>query len=163
MSREWDEGWRAVLCGGGLCDADQNWRGPFLGCRGGGWAGSVSGPNSGVCFGACAGGWLCHHAVNCLVDCVRARACTNKAWQTGARRSWWWKVVQQVVHASDRRSSRLRWSAAAVSAAVEEEQSLVVLKGSRTDGGSSGRGGGQADVQRVHGRMLVSEMRSPLP
>ena len=69
-----------------------------------------------------------------------------------------------MVHARDRRSFRLRWSAAAVSAAVEEEEeSLVVLKGSRTDGGSSGRGGGQADVQRVHGRMLVSEMRSPLP
>ena len=71
-------------------------------------------------------------------------------------------MVQQVVHARNRRSLRLGRTAAAVSAAVEEEESLVVLKGSRTDGGSSGRGGGQADVQRVHGRMLVSEMRSPL-
>ena len=76
----------------------------------------------------CLCGRLCHHAVNCLVDClcVRARACTNKAWQTGARRSWWWKVMQVVVHARDRRSSRLRWSAAAVSAAAVEEESLVL-------------------------------------
>lgn len=66
------------------------------------------------------------------------------------------------VHAGDRRSSRLRWSAAAVSAAAAVEEESLVLKGSRTDGGSPGRGGGQADVQRVHGRVLVSEMRSPL-
>lgn len=132
MSREWDEGWRAVLCGGGLCDADQNWRGPFLGCRGGGgWAGSVSGPKSGVCFGACAGGCATTLSTVWLTVCVRARACTNKAWQTGARRSWWWKVMQVVVHARDRRSSRLRWSAAAVSAAAVEEEESLVLKRAR--------------------------------
>lgn len=37
----------------------------------------------GVRFGACAGRRLCHHAVNCLVERVRATACTNKAWQPG--------------------------------------------------------------------------------
>lgn len=89
-------GWRlaGVLCGGGLCDADQNWRGPFLGCRGGGgWAGSASGPKSGVCFGACAGGcattlstvWLTVHAQDladwCEAVLVVGGACRRRCTQ----------------------------------------------------------------------------------
>lgn len=95
--------WTAgVLCGGGLCDADQNWRGPFLGCRGWqGWAGSAGGPKL---TGACAS-VLVREAVppRCQLSdelTVRARVCTNKAWQTVGGGAG----VQLVVHTRDRRS-----------------------------------------------------------
>lgn len=94
-----------------------------------GWWAEVDG---GVCFGACAG--LEAVPPRCQLSdelTVRARACTNKAWQTVGGSAG----VQVVVHTQETDAGvSLRWSVAAVSAAVEEE---VVLKGSRTDGGSS--------------------------
>lgn len=64
--------------------------------------------------------------------CARARACTNKAWHTGARRRWWlwWLVVQQVVHAE--RQTQLE---------------TAVVGG----GGVGGGGGGEGVVARLKG------------
>jgi hypothetical protein len=117
-----------VLCGGGLCDADQL-GGVFLGCA------RLLGRRR--VFGA-RRQRLCHHAVNCL---VHTWWCANKAWQmvrgvAGSRR---------VVQVGTGTRTGLRWSAAAVSAAVV----VVLLKSSGTDGGSAGGGGGQAGLQHT--------------
>ena len=157
MSREWDEGWRAVLCGGGLCDADQNWRGPFLGCRGARRARIVGRTltGRGVCFGACAGG--CATTLSTVaLDCVRARACTNKAWQTVQCRASGASggAHKRQTSGGRWRRCRRRWRRSRRCRGLKSARArrLWIV----------GSVGGQADVQRVHGRVLVSEMRSLL-
>jgi hypothetical protein len=69
----------------------------------------------------CLCGRLCHHAVNCLaVDCVRARACTNKAWQT--------------VVCSASGGAHKRQACSGVGGGGGGAGGVVVLKCSRTDG-----------------------------
>jgi hypothetical protein len=91
----------------------------------------------------CLCGRLCHHAVNCLaVDCVRARACTNKAWQT--------------VVCSASGGAHKRQACSGVGGGGGGAGGVVVLKCSRTDGVNR-RFGGRSSRRAASTRTYASQ------
>lgn len=128
QARVWTAG---VLCGGGgLCDADQNWRGPFLGCReDGGWARIVGRSLEACASGglracglaglwACAGGCATTLSTVLLVTDSAREGVHEQSLADGGMSCRQVRVQEVVVHTK----TDLRWSVAAVSAAVEEPQ-----------------------------------------